>query len=686
MCVYNISRKTIVLESGIKNSLNRLQSIVTNWSEILIKFFVLVVALRFLFMLEIEVRVGYGESLLHTMLYGLLYDIVVVSKICVLILLPIAIFQFFSRKVGSIVFSVIIIIYVILSAIVAEYFCQVGQPLDHVVWAYTPQEIYSTVLWSTKISIGPIIFFICYLFMGIGCLLLPIRRSKGILLSWAYILTALILFSCVRYKKLIEKEYFFDTHADFIKGVNQVSYACMKIVGYKISEKKHGVSAVEVGAITSKYHIHTPEFSFISDTYPFMRENNDIDVLGSLMRRTNQNTKPNFVFIIVESMGQSLTGVPKPTISFMPFVDSLKKQSLYWPNCLSTTERTFGVMPAVFASVPHGKKGFGNEQLPIPEYNSLLKDMARNEYTISFFYGGAPSFGGQNAFMKANNVSYISEIKLDTANTEMYQLQKKNYRWGADDRDMFLFAEEYKNQHTKQPFVDIYLTLSSHEPFVVPDIDKYETKIKNTHNLDPASIEGDNILSHINIYASFMYVDDCLRQVFSYYKTREDFNNTIFILTGDHRMGPVTTEQNPLRKYNVPLIIYSPLLKRPQTMEPIVSHYDIPPTINTYLQNNYTYKTASTCHWLGSSLDTAKNFRRKKTQAFMLNNSDVVEYLHDTLFISRGRLYTVQKGLVLHKIESDTLANYMQSLLDEYQKLSEYSLYNNKLQSTNLHK
>lgn len=662
------------------------QTILKNWTSFLLRFLVLAIGLRLLFMTELSFRVATDEHVLIPMLYGVLYDVIVVSKLGVIILLPIAILQFYTPKIGAIVGVVFIILYAILSAIVAEYFCQVGQPLDHVVWAYTPQEIYNTILWSTKITFAPIVFFLLYILVGIGCVFFLKKCPESIAIQCTCVLVSLLLFSCIRYKKLIENESFFETHADFINGVNQISYAYVKIVGYKLSETKDDTTTAEIMAATSKYHIRMSEYSFISDSYPFMREFNDADVLGPLMDRTNDNVKPNFVFVIVESMGQCLTGVSQPTVSFMPFVDSLKQRSLYWPNCLSTTERTFGVMPAVFASVPHGKKGFGNEQLPIPEYNSLLKDYSKNGYTISFFYGGAPSFGGQNAFMKANNVSYISDIQLDTTDTEKYQLQKKNYRWGADDGDMFLFAEDYKKQQASHPFVDIYLTLSSHEPFVVPEIEKYEKKITQSYTINPTTTEGSNILSHLNVYASFMYVDDCLRQLFSYYEKRDDFKNTIFIVTGDHRMAPVPTEQNPLRKYNVPLIVYSPLLRTTKTMEPIVSHYDITPTINAYLRNNYDYKTASTCHWLGASLDTTRGFCRKKSQAFMLNNSDVAEYLYDTLFISRGRLYSVQQGLVLKKIENnDTLKNYMQSLLDEYQQLSVYSLYSNRLQLPNLH-
>ena len=62
------------------------------------------------------------------------------------------------------------------------------------------------------------------------------------------------------------------------------------------------------------------------------------------------------------------------------------------------------------------------------------------------------------------------------------------------------------------------------------------------------------------------------------------------------------------RRYNVPLIIYSPLLKRPRHMESVVSHYDIAPSVTAYLKKNYSCKFPETTHYLGESLDTALRF------------------------------------------------------------------------------
>ena len=130
-------------------------------------------------------------------------------------------------------------------------------------------------------------------------------------------------------------------------------------------------------------------------------------------------------------------------------------------------------------------------------------------------------------------------------------------------------------------------------------------------------------------------MDECVRNLIDAYKEMPGYENTIFVITGDHRMGMLTTG-NVLRSFNVPLLIYSPLLKEDRQMKAVVSHYDITPTINAYLSNNYNYNVDEFCHWVGTSLDTSVNFSSKIKQAFMLNNRDVIDYINGEYFLCRN--------------------------------------------------
>jgi hypothetical protein len=162
----------------------------------------------------------------------------------------------------------------------------------------------------------------------------------------------------------------------------------------------------------------------------------------------------------------------------------------------------------------------------------------------------------------------------------------------------------------------------------------------------------------------------------------DKYDNTIFIITGDHRMGMLSTG-NVLRSFNVPLLIHSPLLKQKKQMDAVVSHYDITPTINAYLSNNYDYQVDEYCHWLGTSFDTVAEFRSKVNQAFMLNNKDVIDYLHDEYFLCRSKLYKIDKNLHLTSVDNPDLYQQLKKELDDYNLISAYAVENNFLNNNN---
>ncbi len=400
--------------------------------------------------------------------------------------------------------------------------------------------------------------------------------------------------------------------------------------------------------------------------------------LAQYSKKTSNGELPNLVFVIIEGFGQKLTGIDSATVSFTPFLDSLANNGLYWKNCLSTAERTFGALPAIFASAPHGEGGFASKWHPIPDHNSLLNDLVQNGYTTSFFYGGSASFDGQDAFLIRNGINYILDAQPDTNDIAQTTKLKNNHRWGLDDSQMIDLAIAHKQTESTIPFADIYLTLTTHEPFEFPGIDQYIQKIAHWDE-NATDIERQNIDGNLNIFATFNYADDCIRKLFEYYKSRPDYQNTIFIIVGDHRMCPLLAPNNPLMKYHIPLILYSPLLVTNKSMNSVVSHLDITPTINAYLSKNYHYTTSPQCHWLGTTLDTSNTFLCKKDLAFMLNNRDVIDFLSDTMMISGNRLFHVNSDLSVIPTENNAVLDSLTTLLNSYQTISKYVIKNDYL-------
>ena len=122
----------------------------------------------------------------------------------------------------------------------------------------------------------------------------------------------------------------------------------------------------------------------------------------------------------------------------------------------------------------------------------------------------------------------------------------------------------------------LYLTLSTHEPFNVPDraYDSiFEQRLKQLHwSEEKYSVARD----HKSIFSCLLYTDQAIRDLIRYYESRDDFKNTILVITGDHRLVPLPPHEK-IDRYHVPLIIYSPLLSKPESFSSLAIHSDITP-------------------------------------------------------------------------------------------------------------
>ena len=163
-----------------------------------------------------------------------------------------------------------------------------------------------------------------------------------------------------------------------------------------------------------KYKSIFPEREISDDRYPLERTDDINNVLGQYFKKTED--KPNIVVIVVESLGADLFGVNKYGYTFTPFLDSLSRHSLLWTNCLSTTPRSFGAVPAITGSVPHGLKGF--QFGDIPEYNSLFSVLKDNDYHTSAFYAGEFSFDRAYDYLISQHTDILAPLKEDQKKEE----------------------------------------------------------------------------------------------------------------------------------------------------------------------------------------------------------------------------------------------------------------------------
>jgi uncharacterized sulfatase len=136
------------------------------------------------------------------------------------------------------------------------------------------------------------------------------------------------------------------------------------------------------------------------------------------------------------------------------------------------------------------------------------------------------------------------------------------------------------------------------------------------------------------------------------YSQRADFSNTIFIITGDHRMSELPIASK-IDRYHVPLIIYSPLLKRSKTIASVSSHLDITPTILSFMGHQYHFPISAQGSWLGSGLDTTETFRNVHAYPLIQTKNDLVDFVMDNYMLNGNDLYKISNNMILDPVENE---------------------------------
>lgn len=410
------------------------------------------------------------------------------------------------------------------------------------------------------------------------------------------------------------------------------------------------------------YKNGTDEFTFFSQTYPFLHNDNYRNTLRPYFKKGNSTERPNVVVFILESVGKAYSGKDASLGSFTPFLDSLAQNSLYWENCLSGGGRTFAAIPSVLGSLPFLEHGYLEAGDKAPLASSLIRVLNCNGYTSSFYYGSEATFDKMDIFLKNQGAKITLDALKFPANYRKLPSKGNGFSWGYGDLDLFKRYFEI-NSSEKTPRLDIILTVANHDPFLIPEQDKYIEQVKaRMASLNLKAKTKEFLGSYLQELSCVMYSDNALRYFFNEFAKRDEFKNTIFIITGDHRMSeiPIGTQ---IDRFHVPLIIYSPLLNRPSIFKSVVTHFDITPAILKLLKSNYHIQYPSQLHWIGKSLDTARTFECNRKVALMRNKTELMDYLDGMAYLANDKLYVLEDNL---EIEEDHDVNRLKRLRAEF--------------------
>ncbi|SFJ39862.1 sulfatase-like hydrolase/transferase [Myroides guanonis] len=417
-----------------------------------------------------------------------------------------------------------------------------------------------------------------------------------------------------------------------------------------------------IAEFTGLFKGDTKEDSSTNKNYPFLKKENTPDLLGSYFNKSD--VTPNLVVIVVEGLGHAYSSKNGYIGNFTPFIDSLAGRSLYWENNVSSSGRTFAVLPTLLGSLPFGKNGF-LEMKETADHFNLYNVLKANGFETGYFYGGNVSFDNAKPFLKYSQVDSI--IGVESFGPPYRKLPESNGEsWGYEDQAVFGKMMEVKDVQ-KEPYFNVALTLSTHHPFLINDTKHFEEIFQRRVKSNELSDDQRKwALENKKQLVSVLNLDEALKDFFKEYKKHPDFKNTIIVITGDHSMPEIPFETK-IDRYHVPLIIYSPLLKQNKHFRNIVSHFDIAPSVLAFYRENYGLITPTNVTWIGNGLQIDERDNRVGIP-IMQAKTILNDYIYGNYHLVGDQVFKLDNRLSEENVEDELELNRLKTNFEKFKK------------------
>lgn len=603
--------------------------------------------------LAVNVSNGKNEFSFYALLQLFLNDVTFIYIATTYLYLIYLLIYYLSDFSARMLLALALLVMICVQIGLMQYYLISNMLLGADMWSYSWNDIKLTVAASVTISWWQILLFPTVL---IACMQLHYYFQQH---TFSF-LTSIILLV------LILSIGFANRHYNWIeiKDINDKNLVINK-ESYFIDKTKEFIKGRQVNSPYLQQ-----ELLASAGAYPLQIKQSTTDYLGPYINK--KSTPPNIVFILVEGLGKTFVGPYADYEGCMPFLDSLSRQGLFWSNFISNAGRTFGVLPAILGSLPFGKSGF-MEEPNMPYHTSLIKLLNQNGYSSSFYYGGAAKFDGMRNFLEKQEIGNIYDEDNFEDSYQKLPANSGGFTWGYGDKELFKNSFRFISK-TKQPYFNIYLTVTTHEPFNIPNPSSYEQRLQYFM----AKNGNSQVAQNKDAFRCLMYTDDAIRNFIEEYKKRSEYNNTIFLITGDHRMIPVK-HKNEIDRYHVPLLIYSPLLKTHKLFKSMASHDDVPSTFTAYLKNAYKMQMPDSVHWLGSGLTFETHFTNNKHIPIMRNKGQIADYVFGKYFITDGALQDLSDNLIQTQNRDEELTKKGEKYIEQFKNINDYVCSNNKL-------
>jgi len=303
-------------------------------------------------------------------------------------------------------------------------------------------------------------------------------------------------------------------------------------------------------SVTNKTDGTNPYVYFENDVAEkiIFRSKNKLETItkDSILKTSN----PNVILIIWESLSAKIVGSLGGESGVTPNLNRLSKEGILFTNFYSNGDRTDKGIPAILSGYypqPFERiMRMPNKTRSLP---MLPKKMKALGYEISYYYGGDLNFGNMNTYLRNAGINHIIDGNV-------FDKDDWNSKWGAHD-NVFMqrFADDLAKPQ-KEPFFNIALTLSSHEPFEIKGAYKFGKK------------------SEEDLYRSaHHFTDSIIGRFIDFAKTQCWYENTLIVIMADHGHSLPKHKGSYFspKKFQIPMLWLGGALKSPIKNVDIVS-------------------------------------------------------------------------------------------------------------------
>jgi len=622
---------------------------------------IVIILLRIIELIFIIYNFGYSIRIASYELLGLFLDFVVIGFFLFLWYFPYELIYKKNPKASNIIFLFGIIVFDVLHLTVLKYFLYQLRPLDIFLYSHSMRE--SLFSYNTSNTDYSDMILISIFISAVVIISFRFIKSRAITDKLSRIIKTILLGTLVLFP-VFEVFGVFNIN-NF--SINKSYYFYKRSIGYVFNKEKQKFTKFD-NKIVKKYQKLNSKNDYLSSEFPLLHKFKDEDVLGGYFDKRDYS--PNLVFLIVEGMSNEFIHDFKG-VKFMPFIDKLSGESLYWDNFFTLGERSFAVVPSITGGLPYGERGFTLLD-KLPYHFSLVNILKKNGYYSIYYDSQDAWFHDKDKYFKFDNIDKIFDKNDFSPRFKKVRVGKEKYFWGFTDKDLFRQALINADTLQKEKRFELYFTGTMHSPFYIDEKEKYnnlfEEKVKG--------IQNEDIQEFFTVYKkqllSLMYTNDAIEGFMESYKNKDEYKNTIFFITGDHPMTEIPPEDG-VKKYHVPFIVYSPMLVKPKIFHGISSHLDVYETVLSYLHSNYGLSIPTITTSIGSKLDTSSYFNINKMYAFMNDNREVVDFYETGNFLSNEKyLFKVKKDFKIFEQGSRKKKNELINKLDIFNKINQY--------------